>query len=89
MGRPILIKHRKLGFYNPAAKIIAEMLVRTLSITKSAGLARIDALHFLLSQMDSVVYAVQTLVFASIFYFLLGLNAHAKYFFTFWFIICE
>jgi hypothetical protein len=28
MGRPILIKHRKLGFYNPAAKIIAEMLVR-------------------------------------------------------------
>ncbi|KAJ9116760.1 hypothetical protein QFC24_006651 [Naganishia onofrii] len=62
-GRALLIKHRKLGFYDPAAKIVAEMAI------------------------DAVVYAVQTLVFASIFYFLLGLNANARYFFTFYFII--
>ncbi len=30
---------------------------------------------------------MQTLAFASIFYFLLGFNAGAKYFFTFWFVI--
>ncbi|OCF57190.1 hypothetical protein L486_04646 [Kwoniella mangroviensis CBS 10435] len=63
MGRALLIKHRKLGFYNPAAKIIAEMLI------------------------DCGVYALQTLVFASVFYFLLGLNTEAETFFTFWFII--
>lgn len=27
LGRSLLIKHRKLGFYNPAAKILVEMLI--------------------------------------------------------------
>ncbi|KAM0747667.1 putative membrane protein of the ATP-binding cassette transporter superfamily [Meredithblackwellia eburnea MCA 4105] len=63
MSRPLLIKHRTLGFYNPAAFVIANMV------------------------SDAPVYAIQTLVFSSIFYFIVGLNAGAKYFFTFWFIV--
>ncbi|KAL8291564.1 hypothetical protein RQP46_002542 [Phenoliferia psychrophenolica] len=62
-GRPLLIKHRKLGFYTPAAKIFAEMVV------------------------DAPVFAFQTLIFASLFYFLLGLSPTASVFFTFFFII--
>lgn len=27
LGRPLLVKHRKLGFYHPAAKVLAEMLI--------------------------------------------------------------
>ncbi|KAL8280242.1 hypothetical protein RQP46_007356 [Phenoliferia psychrophenolica] len=63
LGRPLLIKHRKLGFYNPAAKTLAEMIV------------------------DAPVYAVQSLIFSSILYFLIGLNSGARYFFTFFFIV--
>ena len=62
-GRPLLIKHRKQGHYNPAAKTIAEMVV------------------------DAPLFALQTLVFAAILYFLIGLNSGARYFFTFWFVI--
>lgn len=46
MARPLLIKQRTLGFYNPAAFVIAQMV------------------------SDAPVYAIQTLVFSSIFYFL-------------------
>ncbi|KAJ9111206.1 hypothetical protein QFC22_006581 [Naganishia vaughanmartiniae] len=37
--------------------------------------------------VDLPIYVLQTLVFSSIFYFLVGLNSGAKYFFTFWFTI--
>ncbi|KAL8279014.1 hypothetical protein RQP46_008683 [Phenoliferia psychrophenolica] len=58
MARPLLIKHRTLGFYvgHPAAYVIAQMV------------------------SDAPVYALQTLVFSSIFYFLVGLNSGAAYF---------
>lgn len=36
---------------------------------------------------DLPVYFLQTLVFASCFYFMVGLNSGAKYFFTFWFTV--
>ncbi|ODO11420.1 hypothetical protein I350_00200 [Cryptococcus amylolentus CBS 6273] len=36
---------------------------------------------------DIPIYILQTLLFSSIFYFLVGLNSGAKYFFTFWFIV--
>ena len=63
LGRSLLIKHRKLGHYNPAAKTIAEMVI------------------------DAPIYAVQTLVFSALLYFLIGLNPGARYFFTFWFVV--
>jgi len=63
LGRPLLIKHRKLGHYNPAAKTIAEMVI------------------------DAPIYAFQTIVFAAILYFIIGLNSGARYFFTFFFIV--
>jgi ABC-type multidrug transport system permease subunit len=37
--------------------------------------------------VDVPLFAVQTLVFSSIYYFLLGLNPGARYFFTFWFTV--
>ncbi|GAA5959842.1 hypothetical protein JCM21900_005250 [Sporobolomyces salmonicolor] len=61
-SRPLLIKHRTMGFYHPAAVTIAMCLA------------------------DVPLYALQTLIFSSLFYFLVGLNPGAKYFFTFWFI---
>ena len=63
LGRSLLIKHRKLGHYNPAAKTLAEMVV------------------------DAPIYAFQTIVFSAILYFIIGLNAGARYFFTFFFIV--
>lgn len=50
------MKHRALGFYNPAAQSIAQMII------------------------DVPLYAVQTLIFSSIIYFMMGLNPGAKYF---------
>lgn len=67
-SRPLLIKHRSLGFYHPAAFTISQMV------------------------LDVPLYAVQTLIFSALFYFLIGLNSGARYFFTFWFIVfsaCE
>jgi ATP-binding cassette subfamily G (WHITE) protein 2 (SNQ2) len=37
--------------------------------------------------VDVPLFAFQTLLFSSIYYFLLGLNPGAKYFFTFWFVV--
>jgi ATP-binding cassette subfamily G (WHITE) protein 2 (SNQ2) len=37
--------------------------------------------------VDIPLFALQTLLFSSIYYFLLGLNPSAKYFFTFWFTV--
>jgi ATP-binding cassette, subfamily G (WHITE), member 2, SNQ2 len=62
-SRPLLIKHRNLGFYHPGAVTIAQML------------------------LDGPLYAVQTLVFSAILYFLVGLTPTASQFFTFFFII--
>ncbi|TNY20692.1 putative ABC transporter PMR5 [Rhodotorula diobovata] len=62
LGRPLLIKHRGLGFYTPAANTLALMIA------------------------DIPLYTLQTLVFSALFYFLIGLNPGAKYFFTFFFI---
>ncbi|GAA6004217.1 uncharacterized protein JCM10292_007295 [Rhodotorula paludigena] len=62
LGRPLQIKHRSLGFYNPAAATLALMIA------------------------DIPLYALQTLVFSALFYFLVGLNSSAKTFFTFFFI---
>ncbi|GAA5971047.1 hypothetical protein JCM11641_004124 [Rhodosporidiobolus odoratus] len=61
MGRPLLIKHRTLGFYNPAANTVAMMVA------------------------DVPLYAVQVLLFSSLFYFLVGLSPKASAFFTFFF----
>lgn len=36
--------------------------------------------------IDVPLYAFQTLLFSAIYYFLVGLNAGARYFFTFWFV---
>ncbi len=63
MGRRLLLKHRALGFYHPAAYTIAQIIT------------------------DIPLYALQTLMFSAILYFLVGLNSGAQYFFTFWFII--
>ncbi|TYJ57551.1 hypothetical protein B9479_001633 [Cryptococcus floricola] len=62
-SRPLLKKHRGLGFYHPAAHTVAQILC------------------------DAPVYIFQTLLFSVIFYFLVGLNSGAQYFFTFWFIV--
>ncbi|ORY63831.1 ABC-2 type transporter-domain-containing protein [Leucosporidium creatinivorum] len=62
-SRPLLIKHRTLGFYNPGAVTIAQMI------------------------LDVPLYAVQTIVFSAILYFLVGLSPTAQQFFTFFFII--
>ncbi|KAI5475511.1 putative ABC transporter superfamily membrane protein Pdr11p [Pseudohyphozyma bogoriensis] len=63
MARPLLVKHRTLGFYNPAAFAVAQML------------------------SDAPIYALQTIIFTSIFYFLVGLEKSAAPFFTFFFVI--
>ncbi len=60
MGRRLLLKHRALGFYHPAAYTIAQIIT------------------------DIPLYALQTLMFSAILYFLVGLNSGAQYFFTFW-----
>ncbi|BGP40764.1 ATP-binding cassette transporter snq2 [Rhodotorula kratochvilovae] len=62
LGRPLLIKHRSLGFYNPAAHTLALMVA------------------------DIPLYALQTLVFSTLFYFLIGLDSSASSFFTFFFV---
>jgi ATP-binding cassette subfamily G (WHITE) protein 2 (SNQ2) len=62
-SRPLLVKHRGMGYYHPAAHTIAQILT------------------------DIPVYVFQTLVFSAIFYFLVGLQSPAQYFFTFFFII--
>ncbi|GAA6002985.1 hypothetical protein JCM10207_001930 [Rhodosporidiobolus poonsookiae] len=61
-GRPLAIKHRQLGFYNPAAAVFARLIA------------------------DLPLYIIQTLLFSSLFYFLIGLNPDPKIFFTFWFV---
>lgn len=70
LGRALLIKHRKLGFYHPAAKVLAEMLIGTFKTEACT--------HY----QDIPLYAIQTIIFAAIFYFLVGLAPGAVYFFT-------
>lgn len=62
-SRPLLIKHRTLGFYHPAAVTVSQMI------------------------LDLPLYAVQTIIFSAILYFLVGLSPTASQFFTFFFIV--
>lgn len=69
-------------------EVPATVFSRTI-LTKQRRLGILTPPAQTLAQMavDLPLFVMQTLIFSSIFYFLIGLEAGAKQFFTFWFII--